>query len=1106
MRNTHGTLLLVLFAAAAVLLVLNSAEVIAQTDPPALGDGDWTVRDVTVIRDWDVIMLRGDLLVTDGGDLTLINTTLLFVNADSGEHGVTVDNGASLHVVEGATVGSSRPNVPITFVVEAGCSLEIRDASIEEVGMAAFGIRPVWREIALYVGTNDAIIENSSFTGGMAGLYFEDGVIASPVRNCTFENVYGIISYGTSIEDCTFRNQNLYGVVFHGGDQGYIARCNFESVFATCVQVGFEYFEPPELHTAEARIIGCTFVHSTRAIRVLDWSIATIIDADIDGMEREGIAILDWANVHITNGIINNTFDAIFIERNSIVDWAITSSASVVGGSVMLSGDLTLFENATLSLKDFRNLTMLSRSNRPLSLALAQGSLLLAVNGNIEIPPPSQDDSWVPFELGPNPLNVEGSIYLENVHVFDVKDGYRLTNLTAKYCTFPLGNTTIERVYMQGCDLVPDPWGEDPHLTIGGLTKKTDCAFIDCRLVGIYRLPFQRALFTVLAARVRSVDFLYSIDEMLDKGALEAQGSAAGYADISVYWSTWTRIHWQNQVPIEGALVTISDTSGTVMGFTTDAKGHTVIHQVETERVTGSSYESLLPLEFAYNVSGLVGSKFVDYVDRPMLIDMIVYDLVPPRLVVDQGLQVATNSTNFTLTGQVVDEHSGVSFLEVAIMPADFIRVNVNPDTGRFEVNQVLRWGYQTISLRAYDNVGNRRTKVVDVFYSTVAPFIFVDEPIDGTWTNSNVTFIVGVTEPGAIIELGGRVTHADNGSFRIPADLEEGPNLLTVNVTSQAGNRNSTQVLVYLDTISPSLEIFHPPNSPFQTQEPAQNVRGLVEIGMEVFINGVPVVVEDDGTFTTQRVNLDQGSKMVTLTAMDLAGNVNIIEVIFILDSVPPSLVVLVEGEDATKYTGEDLLRTSSDSVALTISTDEGSMVEVDGEVITLQGSEAVLDYPLVEGIQTIVVYVEDNAGNGIAFDPINIEVDWNPPNITLDPTLPSHTEEALFTLRGTTEPNCTVTVNGARVAVDSTGFFIKNFLLNEGSNQLVIVTTDRFGQSTSKVLDVEMSPPEPEPWPDSPSILPQMLVFTVAVLVIEVVALELWWRRKRTPPKDSD
>ena len=64
---------------------------IAQTDPPALGYGDWIVQDRTVIRDWDVIMLRGDLKVNSGGSLDLINTTLLFVNALSGDHGITVD-------------------------------------------------------------------------------------------------------------------------------------------------------------------------------------------------------------------------------------------------------------------------------------------------------------------------------------------------------------------------------------------------------------------------------------------------------------------------------------------------------------------------------------------------------------------------------------------------------------------------------------------------------------------------------------------------------------------------------------------------------------------------------------------------------------------------------------------------------------------------------------------------------------------------------------------------------------------------------------------------------------------------------------------------------
>ncbi|UCC94021.1 MAG: hypothetical protein JSW25_05000, partial [Thermoplasmata archaeon] len=178
--------------------------------------------------------------------------------------------------------------------------------------------------------------------------------------------------------------------------------------------------------------------------------------------------------------------------------------------------------------------------------------------------------------------------------------------------------------------------------------------------------------------------------------------------------------------------------------------------------------------------------------------------------------------------------------------------------------------------------------------------------------------------------------------------------------------------------------------------------------------------------------------------------------------------------------------------------------ILEVNGEIVTMDGTEVVIAYPLEEGTQTITVHVEDQAGNGLDHDPINVDVDWSPPALSLDPTMPEMTDEALLTLKGTTEANCTIVVNGARISVDSGGLFVKNFLLNEGSNRLVVVSTDMYGQSTSLVYEVQMTPAQPEPWPDSPSMLPTMLAITIVIIVVEVVVLQLWWRWKRKQEED--
>jgi hypothetical protein len=179
-------------------------------------------------------------------------------------------------------------------------------------------------------------------------------------------------------------------------------------------------------------------------------------------------------------------------------------------------------------------------------------------------------------------------------------------------------------------------------------------------------------------------------------------------------------------------------------------------------------------------------------------------------------------------------------------------------------------------------------------------------------------------------------------------------------------------------------------------------------------------------------------------------------------------------------------------------VSTEEGAYLEVDGQPLQLDGREGSVEYDLSEGMNAIMVYVEDEAGNFHEFGPIFVEVDRTPPVIDLTAP-PNNTQEVLLTLGGRTEPNVTLLVNGAPISVDRDGSFQKNFLLNEGANRLVIVVEDRYGQITTITHDITMTPPEPEPLNTAPSSLPYMLAITAAILLVEAMVLKIWWKRRR-------
>ena len=117
--------LLLALALAALALAVAAASCSGQTEPPALGLGDWTIADTTVIED-QFVMLRGQLTVVAGGDLTLRNTTILFGCARSCDYGITVQQGGVLRILDGTTISSSRVGVRWSFGARPGSTLRVR--------------------------------------------------------------------------------------------------------------------------------------------------------------------------------------------------------------------------------------------------------------------------------------------------------------------------------------------------------------------------------------------------------------------------------------------------------------------------------------------------------------------------------------------------------------------------------------------------------------------------------------------------------------------------------------------------------------------------------------------------------------------------------------------------------------------------------------------------------------------------------------------------------------------------------------------------------------------------------------------------------------------
>lgn len=134
----------------------------------------------------------------------------------------------------------------------------------------------------------------------------------------------------------------------------------------------------------------------------------------------------------------------------------------------------------------------------------------------------------------------------------------------------------------------------------------------------------------------------------------------------------------------------------------------------------------------------------------------------------------------------------------------------------------------------------------------------------------------------------------------------------------------NSTEVNVSVDNTPPGLNVSELTRNP-TVEDPAYSLRGVTEPNASVTVNGEPVVVGADGTFT-HSINLSNGTNVITVVATDRAGN-----------NATWSKTRLLDGDGLPDFyernaTGTDPLDPDSDS-SLTPERNEANDGVLDGE-----------------------------------------------------------------------------------------------------------------------------------------------------------------------------
>jgi len=217
------------------------------------------------------------------------------------------------------------------------------------------------------------------------------------------------------------------------------------------------------------------------------------------------------------------------------------------------------------------------------------------------------------------------------------------------------------------------------------------------------------------------------------------------------------------------------------------------------------------------------------------------------------------------------------------------------------------------------------------------------------------VVQVSGTTEAGASVDVNGvNAAVSSTGTFSVFLPLQEGLNTLTITATDEVGNTASMTVHVTLDTHAPALVLTAA--SAGLTNHASVVVAGTTEPGATLTVDGIAASVDSGGAFSTA-VTLSDGTHVITVVAMDAAGNEATASVQVTVDSAAPSITI------GSPSTGDSV---SSPVVMVTGTTDPGATVDVNGYTVSAgPGGSFSVQLPLSPGTNTITATATDPAGN---------------------------------------------------------------------------------------------------------------------------------------------
>ncbi|MGH2689825.1 MAG: Ig-like domain-containing protein, partial [Actinomycetota bacterium] len=445
-------------------------------------------------------------------------------------------------------------------------------------------------------------------------------------------------------------------------------------------------------------------------------------------------------------------------------------------------------------------------------------------------------------------------------------------------------------------------------------------------------------------------------------------------------------------------------------------------------------------------------------------------DLTPPSVAVVEPAEVMVVGTATPAILVAYDDAlSGVDLTSLAIT-VDAVDLTGSCAVGPSEATCTappLEAGGHTVRAEVHDRAGHGRVaeRSFELVLDAEAPVVNITAPGDGATVNTPALEVTGTaTDDGSVVSVvvNGVEAARTGDQFVAIVALAEGFNGLLAVATDSIGNEGVASGTVVLDTVPPEIRLERPASGQVvngATVRVAGEViddRGVATVG----VNGEDATLAD-GRFEAT-VPLSEGANVLTVTAVDLAGNVT------------------ETTREATRFTVPDVAITSPEDlayIAATTVTVAGTVSEgvvsviVNGVTASLSGTTFEAEgVPLIEGGNTVTATAAGTLGR-VGTDTIHVVRDLTPPRVVIyRPAAGGVVHEPAVAVSGllndivpgtVNESEAVVTVNGVPAQVSNRSFLAPEVSLLPGENVLVATATDASGNTAATEVRVHFEPP---------------------------------------------